>query len=36
VRFLLSDEAAYVHGAALVVDGGVTASGGQEYAGGLP
>jgi NAD(P)-dependent dehydrogenase (short-subunit alcohol dehydrogenase family) len=35
VRFLLSDEAAYVHGAALVVDGGVTASGGQEYAGGL-
>jgi NAD(P)-dependent dehydrogenase (short-subunit alcohol dehydrogenase family) len=36
VRFLLSDEAAYVHGAALVVDGGVTASGGQEFAGGLP
>ena len=35
VRFLLSDEAAYIHGAAVVVDGGVTASGGQEYAGGL-
>jgi NAD(P)-dependent dehydrogenase (short-subunit alcohol dehydrogenase family) len=35
VRFLLSDEAAYIHGAALVVDGGVTASGGQEFAGGL-
>ncbi|MBV8950395.1 MAG: SDR family oxidoreductase [Actinobacteria bacterium] len=30
VRFLLSDEAAYVHGAAIVVDGGVTAAGGQD------
>jgi NAD(P)-dependent dehydrogenase (short-subunit alcohol dehydrogenase family) len=30
VRFLLSDEAAYIHGAAVVVDGGVTAVGGQE------
>ncbi|MER3453050.1 MAG: short-chain dehydrogenase, partial [Acidimicrobiia bacterium] len=29
VRFLLSDEAAYVHGAAIVVDGGMTAVGGQ-------
>jgi NAD(P)-dependent dehydrogenase (short-subunit alcohol dehydrogenase family) len=29
VRFLLSDEAAYVHGAAVVVDGGMTAAGGQ-------
>jgi NAD(P)-dependent dehydrogenase (short-subunit alcohol dehydrogenase family) len=29
VRFLLSDEARYVHGAAVVVDGGVTATGGQ-------
>ncbi|HEV2310896.1 MAG TPA: SDR family oxidoreductase [Acidimicrobiia bacterium] len=29
VRFLLSDEARYVHGAAIVVDGGVTATGGQ-------
>jgi NAD(P)-dependent dehydrogenase (short-subunit alcohol dehydrogenase family) len=35
VRFLLSDEAAYIHGSAVVVDGGVTASGGQQYAGGL-
>ena len=35
VRFLLSDEAGYVHGAAVVVDGGVTAAGGQEFAGGL-
>lgn len=30
VRFLLSDEAAFVTGAAVVVDGGVTAVGGQE------
>jgi NAD(P)-dependent dehydrogenase (short-subunit alcohol dehydrogenase family) len=35
VRFLLSDEAGYVHGSAVVVDGGVTAAGGQEFAGGL-
>ena len=35
VRFLLSDEAEYVHGSAVVVDGGVTATGGQEFAGGL-
>ena len=34
VRFLLSDEAAYVNGAAIVVDGGVTAVGGQEALGG--
>lgn len=33
VRFLLSDEAAYVNGAAVVVDGGVTAVGGQEALG---
>ncbi len=33
VRFLLSDEAAYVNGAAIVVDGGVTAAGGQELVG---
>jgi NAD(P)-dependent dehydrogenase (short-subunit alcohol dehydrogenase family) len=29
VRFLLSNEASYLHGAAVVADGGVTASGGQ-------
>jgi len=34
VRFLLSDEAAYINGAAIVVDGGVTAVGGQEALGG--
>jgi len=33
VRFLLSDEAAYVNGAVIVVDGGVTAVGGQEALG---
>ena len=33
VRFLLSDEASYVHGAAIVVDGGVTASGAQKLLG---
>jgi NAD(P)-dependent dehydrogenase (short-subunit alcohol dehydrogenase family) len=34
VRFLLSGEAAYINGAAIVVDGGVTAVGGQEAIGG--
>jgi NAD(P)-dependent dehydrogenase (short-subunit alcohol dehydrogenase family) len=33
VRFLLSDEAAYVNGAAIVVDAGFTAIGGQESMG---
>ena len=31
IRFLLSDEAGFVHGAAIVVDGGHTAAGGQSF-----
>jgi NAD(P)-dependent dehydrogenase (short-subunit alcohol dehydrogenase family) len=31
IRFLLSDEAGFVHGAAIVVDGGHTAVGGQSF-----
>jgi NAD(P)-dependent dehydrogenase (short-subunit alcohol dehydrogenase family) len=31
IRFLLSDEAGFVHGAAIVVDGGHTAVGGQAF-----
>jgi NAD(P)-dependent dehydrogenase (short-subunit alcohol dehydrogenase family) len=35
VRFLLSDEAAYVHGTTVVVDGGFLTAGGQEFFGSL-
>jgi NAD(P)-dependent dehydrogenase (short-subunit alcohol dehydrogenase family) len=35
IRFLLSDEAAYVHGSAVVVDGGFTSGGGQDFYGSL-
>ena len=34
MRFLLSDEAAYINGAAIVVDAGYTAIGGQDAFGG--